>query len=399
MLLAARTPPSLTTLILLTAMSVLSLNMFLPSLGNIASEFGVSYGVANLSIAGYLAVTAVLQIVMGPLSDRYGRRPVMLIGLAVFVLASIGCFFARDIFVFLTFRVMQGGVIGAMALSRAAVRDQYEEREAASLLGYVSMAMAVAPMTGPLFGGIVDQWLGWRANFGFFALAGTGLFLLAWFDLGETNHSRSETLGKQFRTYPELLGSRRFWGYSVCITFSLGAFYVYVTGAALVGPVVFGLSTAMIGVAVGGITLGFILGSFISGRLAGRYPLGVMVLAGRISAFAGLSIGIVLVWAGVVHPVSYVGCVMFVGLGNGLTMPAAGSGVMSVRPQLAGSAAGLSGAMSVAGGAGLTTLTGAVLTPENGALMLLAIMLASVAVSGAAALYVRWLDMREPQRA
>ena len=79
MLLAARTPPSLTTLILLTAMSVLSLNMFLPSLGNIAGEFGVSYGVANLSIAGYLAVTAVLQIVMGPLSDRYGRRPVMLI--------------------------------------------------------------------------------------------------------------------------------------------------------------------------------------------------------------------------------------------------------------------------------------------------------------------------------
>ena len=80
-------------------------------------------------------------------------------------------------------------------------------------------------------------------------------------------------------------------------------------------------------------------------------------------------------------------------------MPAAGSGVMSVRPQLAGSAAGLSGAMSVAGGAGLTTLTGAVLTPENGALMLLAIMLASVAVSGAAALYVRWLDMSEPLRA
>lgn len=396
MITAARTPPHVTTLVLLTAMSVVSLNMFLPSLAHIAEDFDVPYGVANLSIAGYLAVTAALQLIMGPLSDRYGRRPVLLVGLAIFVLASVGALLAQDIRVFLGFRMAQGTVIGAMAISRAMVRDQFDAREAASLLGYISMAMAVAPMTGPMLGGVLDQVFGWRANFVFFALAGTGLFILAWADLGETNSSPSKTILSQFRTYPELFRSRRFWGYAICITFSLGAFYVYVAGAALVGAMVFGLSTAQIGVTVGAITMGFALGSFLSGRMARRHPLFVTVLAGRLAATLGLCLGVVLVLSGLVHPVSYVGCVMFVGFGNGLTMPAAGSGVMSVRPQLAGSASGLSGAMSVAGGAVLTWMAGSLLTPENGALALLLIMLLSVAISLVAALYVRWVDLRDP---
>ena len=396
MITAARTPPHVTTLVLLTAMSVVSLNMFLPSLAHIAEDFDVPYGVANLSIAGYLAVTAVLQLIMGPLSDRYGRRPVLLVGLAIFVAASIGALLAQDVRVFLGFRMAQGTVIGAMAISRAMVRDQFDAREAASLLGYISMAMAVAPMTGPMLGGVLDQLFGWRANFVFFALAGTGLFILTWADLGETNTSPSKTILAQFRTYPELFRSRRFWGYAFCITFSLGAFYVYVAGAALVGAMVFGLSTAQIGVTVGAITMGFALGSFLSGRMARRYPLFVTVLAGRIAATLGLCLGVALVLSGLVHPVSYVGCVMFVGFGNGLTMPAAGSGVMSVRPQLAGSASGLSGAMSVAGGAVLTWMAGSLLTPDNGALMLLLIMLGSVAISLVAALYVRWVDLRDP---
>ncbi|MEP2534198.1 multidrug effflux MFS transporter [Shimia sp.] len=394
---AARTPPHLTTLVLLTAISVLSLNMFLPSLAHIAADFDVSYGVANLAIGGYLAVTAVLQVVMGPLSDRFGRRPVLLIGLAMFAVASIGCLLAQDFRVFLAWRMIQGAVVGAMALSRAVVRDQYEERDAASLLGYISMVMAVAPMTGPLVGGLLDQFLGWRANFAFFALAGAGLFVLTWCDLGETNSNRASSIAAQFRAYPELFRSRRFWGYSICVTFSLGGFYVYITGAALVGAVVFGMTPAAIGLAVGAITVGFAFGSFLSGKLSRRYPLFVMVLAGRIVAALGLSVGLVVVLSGILHPVTYVGFVMFVGVGNGLTMPAATSGIMSVRPNLAGSASGLSGAMSVAGGAFLTSITGAILTPGNGAVMLLVVMLGSVLVSLVAGLYVRLIDLREGQ--
>lgn len=392
----ATSPPSLTTLVLLTAFSVLSLNMFLPSLENIAADFQVDYAMANLSIAGYLAVTAVLQIIMGPLSDRFGRRPVMLAGLGIFSFASIGCLLATNIWVFLGFRLLQGALISGMTLARAAVRDQHSPQKAASLLGYISMAMAVAPMTGPLFGGILDQLFGWRSTFLFFVIAGFALWWLTYADMGETNTTPSATIRAQFKTYPELFRSRRFWGYAFCLTFSLGAFYIYITGAALVGGAVFNLSPAAIGAGVGIITCGFAFGSFLSGRFANRVPLTTLVITGRFVAACGPTLGLILMGFGILHPITYFGAITLVGMGNGLTIPSANSGIMSVRPQLSGSAAGLSGAMAVAGGAVLTSLTGAVLTPETGALVLMLLVLASVILSLLAALYVRWVDLRDP---
>ena len=143
---SATSPPRIFTLVLLTALSVLSLNMFVPSLSNMAEDFHTDYALVNLSIAGYLAITAVLQLIMGPLSDRYGRRPVLLTGLAIFALASLGCAQASNIWVFLGFRILQGAIISGSALSQAVVRDMVPAREAASLMGYIAMAMAVAPM-------------------------------------------------------------------------------------------------------------------------------------------------------------------------------------------------------------------------------------------------------------
>ena len=180
------------TLVLLTALSVLSLNMFLPSLSNIARDFQTDYALVNLSIAGYLAITAVLQLIMGPLSDRYGRRPVILAGLAIFVLASLGCALATGIWAFLGFRIVQGAIISGAALSSAVVRDMVPAQEAASLLGYIAMAMAVAPMLGPMFGGALDELFGWRASFWSFAGLGVALLVLCWVDLGETNKAPSE---------------------------------------------------------------------------------------------------------------------------------------------------------------------------------------------------------------
>ncbi len=391
-----RSAPHLNTLILLTAMSVLSLNMFLPSLAAIAEEFGVDYAVANLSMGAFLAVTVVLQVIIGPLSDRFGRRPVMLIGLAGFTLGSLGCLWAQDIVSFLVWRMMQAAGVVGIALSRAVVRDMHGPQEAASMLGYISMVMAIAPMTGPTIGGLLHESFGWRANFAAYTFVGIGLLWLTWRDLVETNTNRAATMGEQFATYPELLRSRRFWGYALCSSFSVGAFYIYITGIVLIGVSVFGLRPTTVGMTVGAIAIGFSLGSFLSGRLARRVPLWQLMIGGRIVGLAGLMAGLTFVLVGVVHPVTYVGAVIFVGMGNGLTLPSTNSGAMSVRPKLAGSASGLSGAMSVAMGAALTSLTGAVLTPENGAVVMMAMMLGVVAVSLLCALYVRWLDVVDP---
>ena len=388
--------PRVITLILLTAVSLLSLNMFLPSLAQMARDFGADYAVLNLSIAGYLAVSAVLQLIMGPLSDRFGRRPVMLIGVAIFTVASLGCTLATNVWVFLFFRMLQGAVLVGSVLSRAIIRDMYDEREAASLMGYVAMAMAVAPMMGPMVGGTLEQLIHWRASFVTYALLGAALLIWCWYDLGETNKHKSETFRAQFRGYPELIRSRRFWGYSICTTFSVGTFYIFLGGAPLAASAAFDLGPVGLGVGMGCTTAGFFFGNFASGRWAKQHSLSSMMIAGRLITLAGLSLGLLLLATGLFNPITLFASVVSIGIGNGLTLPAGNVGAMSVRPQLAGSASGLSGAIQVGGGAALTTLAGILVNESHGVFILMAMLLVCTAASLLAALYVRWVDQNDP---
>ena len=393
---AARTPPSLITLIFATALSVLSLNMFLPSLARMSADFQVDYGVVNLSIAGYLAVSAVLQLIMGPLSDRFGRRPVLLICMTVFVCASIGCALAESIWLFLGFRLLQAFVVAGAVLSSASIRDQYAPNEAASKLGYVSMAMALAPMLGPMLGGALDMLFGWRTGFVLYSVLGAGLLTLLWFDMGETNLNRSSTFAAQLREYPHLFRARRFWGYALCAAFSIGGFFSFITGAPLVAAAWFNLSPAMLGLGIGIITGGFIVGNFITGRIAAHTRLTTMILIGRIVASTGPFCGLLLFVADLGSVWVFFGSAICVGFGNGLTTANASAGVMSVRPRLAGSAAGLSGAMIVALGAVLTSMTGALVNANNGPYLVLGMMCNSSFLGLLAVLYVRRVDRIDP---
>ena len=390
-----RTPPRMVTLVMLTAASTLSLNMFLPSLVAITRELKADYAVVSLAIGGYLAGTAVLQLVIGSLSDRFGRRPVLLSALVVFTIASLICAMATSVWVFLVFRMLQGVMIAGHAVSMAIVRDTSAPEEAASRIGYIVMSMAVAPMLGPMVGGLVDSAFGWRANFVVYFGIGVMLLALCWWDLGETHKGGDFTLGQQLRSYGGLVRSGRFWAFALCSAFSIGAFFTFLTGAALVAESVFGISTAMLGICIGSITAGFIVGAFLSGRFATRVGLVRMMLIGRTVACLGLVVGLAALAFGDVSIVAYFGATICVGLGNGLTTPSSGAGAMSVRPDLSGSAAGLSGALVVAMGAVLTTVAGNVLTPENVAPMLLSLMLLSSFAGLLAAVWLWWAGEAE----
>ncbi|SFI96752.1 multidrug effflux MFS transporter [Albimonas pacifica] len=392
---AAATPPHIVTLILLTAGTTVTLNMFLPSLAHIAERFGVSYGAAGWLVSGYLGVTALLQLLIGPLSDRFGRRPVLLTCLCVFLVASVGCFTAQSFETLLAFRLLQGAMIAGSALSPAIVRDLLPPEQAASRIGYIATAMAVGPILGPSIGGLLDEGFGWRASFAVYALIAAGLIGLVWRDLGETNTTRSADFGKQFREYPELLRSRRFWGCALCMAFSVGGFFAFIAGAPLIAREALGLSPAELGIALGSITTGFASGAFLSGRYAGRVGLTGMMMLGRCTACAGIAAGLGLALAGHVSVISVFGATIFVGVGNGLTMPSANAGAVSVRPRLAGSAAGLAGALNVGGGAAITAGVTAAISRDPRVSVLLGLMLALCLAGLAAAFYVRWVDRRE----
>ncbi|WP_227284137.1 multidrug effflux MFS transporter [Boseongicola sp. H5] len=381
------TPPHIFTLIVLTGLGALSMNLFLPSLPNMTTYFDTDYRLIQLSVSGYLGMNAVLQLFIGPISDRYGRRPVLLWGIGIFVLATIGCIFATTIEIFLFFRMIQATVVVGMVLGRAVVRDMVPQDQAASMIGYVTMGMAVVPMVGPVFGGRLEESFGWQSNFWVLAGLGALVWALIWRDLGETAGAGAGSIRAQFAEYPELLTARRFWGYCLAAAFASGAFFAYVGGAPYVGSEVFGLSPAMVGFFFGAPAVGYFFGNFISGRYSVRVGINTMILWGCLISAVGITVLLLLFLAGFKSAVIFFGFMTFVGLGNGMVIPNATSGMLSVRPHLAGTASGLGGAFMIGGGAALAALAGTLLTMGNGAFPLIWIMLATAVLAVASIVY------------
>ncbi|MCB1333466.1 MAG: multidrug effflux MFS transporter [Roseivivax sp.] len=382
------TPPHIATLVLMAGMSALVMNIFVPSLHMMADWFAADYGLMQLAVSGYLAVNALLQLFIGPMSDGLGRRPVILAGTVLFILATIGCLMATDVTVFLIFRMAQASIVVAMVLSRAVVRDLYPPDQAASMIGYVTMGMSLVPMISPVVGGALSEAFGWHANFWLMLVLGMGMLWLCWRDLGETAVRSGLTLAQQFREYPELFRSPRFWGYAAAAALSSGAFFSYVGGAPFVGAEVFGLQPTELGFYFGAPALGYAAGNFLAGRFSARYGINRMALWGALILVSGLALSLAVFSLGSGSAPVFFGFMTFVGLGNGLTIPNATAGAMSVRPRLAGTASGLAGALMLAGGAVLSSLAGALLQPGSGAAPLLWLMLLSACGSVAAMLLV-----------
>ena len=279
-----------------------------------------------------------------------------------------------------------------MLVPRAVIRDLYDGDRAASMLGYVTMGMAVVPMMAPVFGGVLDELFGWQANFAVMGLLGIAVLVVTWRDMGETVRGGGLPMRQQMQNYPALARSQRFWGYCLAATLSSGAFFAYLGGAPFVGDQVFGLTPAQVGYWFAAPSIGYVLGNFLSGRYSARLGLNRMILIGAALCFAALSLALLADMIGLLRPLVFFGAIAFMGLGNGMVLPNANAGMMSVRPELAGTASGLGGALAVAGGAALSALAGALLQPGSGAGPLLVIMCGSALGSLVA---VFWVLMRE----
>jgi DHA1 family bicyclomycin/chloramphenicol resistance-like MFS transporter len=373
--------PNMATLIIATSVGPLALNVFLPSLPGMARYFDVEYGVVQLALSLYLVAMALLQLALGPASDRYGRRPVLLASLLIFLTATFAAIFSPNVHVLLACRILQAFAASGIVLSRAIVRDTVNTEDAASKIGYITMGMSVTPMIAPFIGGYLDEIYGWKASF--WLTFGLGLVALAvvYFDLAETNRNRSSSFGQQFRTYPELLSSPPFWGYTLTATFASGAFFAFLGGGPYVSTEMLKLTPSQYGFYFGIISIGYMLGNFISGRFSRRVGMNRMMFAGNVVATIGLATSLLLFLGGSMHPLALFGPAAFVGAGNGMTLPSANAGIVSVRPHLAGSASGLGGALTLGGGAVLAAITAALLSPQSGPYPLLIVTLLS-AIAG-----------------
>lgn len=373
------TPPHILTLILLASISALTMNIFLPSLPNIASELNSSTSILGLSVGIYLASSAVLQLIIGPFSDQFGRRPLILWSLIIFCISTLATVFITNTAQFLILRIFQAISASCMVLARAIVRDTTESIEkAGSKIAYVTMGMALVPMVGPAIGGLLDYQYGWEASFWLLFILGLVILIVSFFDVGETLSNHNQSFLQQISTYPSLLRSKRFWGYCLSSAFVSGAFFSYLGGAPFVGNEVFGLEPKDLGFWFGAPAIGYVLGNFLSGRFSTKIGLDKMIFLGVTTALFGVSISMTISLLDHGSVLSFFGLMTLVGLGNGMSIPNATAAMMSINPKLAGTAAGLGSAIMIGGGAGLSAIANFILIPGSSEIPLIMLMWTSV---------------------
>lgn len=378
-------------LVAAAAVSPLAINLYLPSMPGMTVALGVDYAAVQFTLSVYLAAVALGQLVIGPISDRYGRRPVLLSGLVLYVVGSLVCMLAPSIGVLNMGRVIQaiGGCAG-LALSRAIVRDIYTKNEAASMIGYVTMGMAVAPMIAPTIGGVLEAVYDWRASFAFLAIFGTLTLIVVYRLQRETNPYRGSSGGmnRVVKGYSALFRTPAFWGYALTAGFTASAFFAFVAGAAYVVIDLMGRTPLEYGMYFGLVSIGYIIGNFSSGRYASKVGPHRMIHLGCSVAAAAVVAMAVLHGLFPMAPLALFLPMLFVGIGNGLVLPSCLAGAVSVKPEVAGAASGLAGSLQIGCGATIAPVVGALVQSYGSAWPMLIVSGISVSL---AILMTKWL--------
>ncbi len=361
----ARQPPPAWLLVALTSIGPFSLQILVPSLPGLAVLFAVPSATAQLALTGYLAGVAVGQLLYGPLSDRYGRRPLAIAGLALFLLASLGAAGAGSVGGLILGRVVQavGGCSG-MVLARAMIRDCYPREQSASVMAYVFMGMTVAPMVAPVIGGVLDEALGWRSVFLLTAAAGAALLAAVLWRLEETllTPQRLPGIAGFLGLNAALLRLPPFAVFAGTFAASSGVFFSFLAGAPFVVVRGLGMPPTTYGVAFGVISLSYAAGNFVTARLAQRFGVVRLLTGGTAITLLGAALALVLVLTRPPGLANLFGPAMLMALGNGVAQANAMAGAVSVRPTLAGTASGLAGALQMGFGALMTIVVGALET-------------------------------------
>ena len=371
------TPPHIFTLIVLSGLGALSLSIFLSSILEMSIFFNKSYALMQLSISLYLITTAFFQIIAGPLSDKFGRRRITLFSTFIFILASLGCFFSTQFEFFIFFRIMQASIAAGFLMSRVIIRDITSENEAASMIGYVTMGMSIIPLFAPGIGGLIQMLVGWPSIFLIMSLLGLLLFLLVYRDLGETKTIKINKNKKSSVSYIYLFREVKFWGYSLTLAFSAGTFFSFLGGAPYIATKVYELNSVVSGLVMGFPAAGYFFGNYLSGKYSKLYGKDFMALRGILLVILGMFICLLITVFYRDTPYFFFGLCSFVGLGNGLIIPNASVGILSVNENLSGTAGGIGNAIMIGTGAILASLTSYLLENQTSSSYLIIIMLLS----------------------
>ncbi|MEF8749492.1 MAG: multidrug effflux MFS transporter [Candidatus Accumulibacter propinquus] len=354
--------PSVGLAVLLTtlvALGPLSTDLYLPSLPTLARVFASDVASVQLTLSVFLAGFACGQIVYGPLSDRYGRRPVLLGGLLMFCVGTLGCVFAHSIDRLILARFVQAlGACAGPVIGRAVVRDLWGASESARVIAYMGGAMAIGPLLGPTLGGFLTVLFGWQSNFVLLLLVAVVQLAVVARVLGESNVHRdpeATTPARMLANFRRLLADRSYLGYLLTFSFSYSALFAFISASSFVLTGRHGLSPEVYGMCFGIVVAGYLIGSVASGRLVRRLGSdGLLARGACLGAVAGVSMA-VLEFSGVHGVAAILAPMFFCTVATGLVMPNAIARALAPYPTMAGSASALMGfvQMTLAAGVGI----------------------------------------------
>lgn len=353
--------PSVALLVAATMTGSLALNIFVPSMPGLEAHFGTSHAMVQLTLSLYLAGLAAGQLLYGPLSDRFGRRPVLLVGLGLYALASLACAFATSIGLLVAGRAVQalGGCAG-IVICRAIVRDAWKGEEVTRILALVIAGMSIAPMVAPALGGFLDEWFGWRAGLLVLAAFGAVVWAVALRRLDETHGNLTPLPGPAalLIAYRTLFGHRAFLGHALAVAWMSAAFFVFLAGAATIMHTTLHRPPSEYGLYFVLLSLGYMLGNMAVSRLAGTVRPEALALAGLLLSLAGpLVLAGFLVAGWFSAPILFLPSLLLC-VGNGLTIPISMSTALGAEPRLAGTASGLLGFVQMGLGAAASSVVG-----------------------------------------
>jgi MFS transporter, DHA1 family, multidrug resistance protein len=334
-------------LAMLTALGPLSMDMYLPSLPDIARALDAPIARTQLTISSYLVGFALGQMIYGPLSDRYGRRPVLLAAITLYLASTLACAASQSVDLLIAARLLQGvSGSGAIVLTRAIVRDVHSGVQAARELSLMGSISAIAPIVGPMIGGLLQTGFGWRANFFCMSAGGLIALVVAARLLPETlvrsNRATSLSFFAMVRGYGAVVRHRGFLVYLGIITTTYAGLFAWVAGASVVLQDVYGLSAVTFGFTFALGAAGYMAGAMLATRLVLRLGLdrtigvGVLVItAGGLALALAVATGVPGLWL--------VAAMALYLAGVGLAMPQAMAGALTPFPDRAGTAASLMG--------------------------------------------------------
>ena len=330
----------------LIAVGPFSTDMYLPSLPAIERDFAATTGETQLTLSAFLIGMACSQLVYGPLADRFGRKPVLLGGFLLYILASLGATFAVTIDELVLLRLIQAlGGGASVVLARAVVRDLYSNEEAARMLARMSGAMGAALALAPTLGGLMQGTLGWQSIFVFLAVTGAALALVTLVALEETlPHAYRQSIAPMaiLGHYRRLLTDPAYLRYLTIACLGMAGLFSYISGGSFVLQKIYGFTPVGFGASFALIVTGYVGGTLLAGRLSGRAGLEYTLKLGAAAAGAG---GALALGAVALDETGYllVCAMMLYGLSVGLTLPQAIAGALTPFPEIAGTASALFG--------------------------------------------------------